>query len=65
MVKKNLLPINRKVRKKNQIPEYPAPSPKAYNEEDIKSIDEKSPNPVGVLRRKTKKLMKCDWWKTS
>ena len=52
-------------RKKNQIFEYPAPSPKGYNEEDTRSINKKPSNPVGVLRRKTKRSMKYDWLKTS
>ena len=62
---KNLLPINKKVRRKNQIFEYPSPSPKGYDEENTRSIDEKPPNPVGVLWKKTKRSMKSDWWKTS
>ena len=44
---KNLLPKSKKVRKKNQILEYHIPSPEGYNEEDMRSIDEKPPNPVG------------------
>ena len=43
---KNLLPINRKVKRKNQILDYHASSPKGYNEEDMRSIDEKHFNPV-------------------
>ena len=39
---KNLLPTSRKVKKKNQIPEYHALSPKGYNEEDMRLIDEKN-----------------------
>ena len=53
--------MNRKVRGKNQIPEYHAPSPEGYNEEDTRLIDEKPPNLVGVLKKKTKKSMKYDW----
>ena len=49
------------MRRKNQIPEYHAPNPKGYNEEDMRLIDEKPPNPVGVLKRKTERFMKCDW----
>ena len=49
------------MRKKNQISEYYAPSPKRYNEEDTRLIDEKLPNLVGVLKKKTKRFMKCDW----
>ena len=49
------------MRKKNQIPEYLAPSPKGYNEEDTRSIDEKPSNPVEVLRRKTERSIKCLW----
>ena len=53
--------MNRKVRRKNQILEYHAPSSEGYNEEDTRTIDKKPPNPVGVLRKKTEKSMKCDW----
>ena len=34
------------MRRKNQISEYHAPSPKGYNKEDTRSIDEKHPNPL-------------------
>ena len=37
---------DKKVRRKNQILEYHASSPKRYNEEDTKSIDEKHSNPM-------------------
>ena len=46
--------LDRKVRKKNQIYEYHAPSPEGYNEEDIRLIDEKLPNPVGYWGEKLK-----------
>ena len=49
------------MRKKNQILEYHAPSPKGYNEEFTKLIDERPPNRVGVLRRKTERSMKYNW----
>ena len=52
---------DRKVRKKNQISEYYVPSPKKYNEKDTKSIDKKSPKLVGVLKRKTERLIKYNW----
>ena len=45
---------NRKVRRKNQIPEYHAPSSEGYDEEDTRSIDEKPPNPVGYWGGKPK-----------
>ena len=38
-VKKNLLPTSRKVRKKNPISEYHAPSPEGYDKEDTRLID--------------------------
>ena len=44
------------MRKKNQIPEYHAPSPKGYNEENTRSIDEKLPDPVGYWEGKPKDL---------
>ena len=53
---KNLLPTNRKVRRKNQIPKYPAPSPKRYNEEDTRLIDEKLPDTVGILMEENQKI---------
>ena len=43
---KNLLSTNRKVRSKNQISEYRAPSFEGYDEEDMRLIDEKLSNPV-------------------
>ena len=46
MGEKNLLPTNKKVRRKNQILEYYAPSPEGNNEEDTRLIDEKPLNPV-------------------
>ena len=62
---KNLLPISKKVRRKNQIPEYHVPSPgrlmKIIHEQ---SINEKPPNQVKYLGRKPKNL-KYVWWKTS
>ena len=57
--------LDKKMRKKNQIPEYHAYIPEGYDKEDTRLIDEKPPNPVRVLRKKTKRSMKCDWWKTS
>ena len=51
---KNLLPKSRKVRKKNQIPEYHAPSPEGYDKEDTRSINEKPPNLVGYWGGKPK-----------
>ena len=45
---------------KNQISEYYVSSIKEYNKKDMKLIDEKLPNLVGVFKRKTKKSMKCD-----
>ena len=53
--------LNKKVKKKNQIPEYHAPSLKRYNKEDTKLINEKSLNPVGVLTGKIERSMKSDW----
>ena len=53
-------PLDRKLRRKNKIPEYHVPSPKRYGEEDTRLINKKPPNPVAVLRRKTKRSMKCD-----
>ena len=53
--------LDKKMRKKNQIPQYHAPSSKGYDEEDTRSINKKAPNQVGVLKRKTEKSMKCDW----
>ena len=55
---KNLLPVDKKVRRKNQIPEYHVPSP-GGTIRTIRnwSINEKPPNPVGKLRKKTKGLM--------
>ena len=50
--------LDKKMRKKNQIPEYHSASPEGYNEEDTRLIDEKPPNPVGILRRKTKRSIK-------
>ena len=44
---KNLLSMNRKVRRKNQIPQYHAPSSEGYDEEDMRSMDEKPPKQVG------------------
>ena len=52
--------LDKKVRRKNKISEYYSLSPEGYNEEDMRSINEKPPNPVGVLRRKTERSMKCD-----
>ena len=52
---------DRKMKRKNQIPEYYAPSPKKYDKEDTKSIDKKPPNPVEYWRKKTKRSMKYDW----
>ena len=48
------------MRKKNQIPEYHTSSLEGYDEKDTRLIDEKPPNLVGVLRRKTKRSRKCD-----
>ena len=54
--------MNRKVRRKKQIPEYHVPSLKGLMRTiREQSIDEKPPNPVGKLRRKTKRSMKCGW----
>ena len=61
MCKKTSCLSDRKVRRKNQIPEYSTPSLKGYDEEDTKSINKKLPNLVGVLRKKTKRSMKYDW----
>ena len=38
MSEKNLLPKNKKMRKKNQIFEYHAPSPRKNNEDDTKAM---------------------------
>ena len=43
------------MRRKNQIPEYYNSSPKGYNKEDTKLIDEKLPNPVGELKKEIEK----------
>ena len=53
--------LDKKMRKKNQIPKYYALSSKEYNEEDTRLFNEKSPNLVGILRKKTKRLIKCNW----
>ena len=53
---KNLLPINRKVKKKNRILEYLASSSKGYDKEDTRSIDEKPPKPGRVLIEKNRKI---------
>ena len=55
------MPTNKKLRRKNQISEYHVPSHEGYDEENMRSIDEKSPNPMRILRRKTKRSIKCDW----
>ena len=61
MAEKTSCLLDRKMKRKNQIPENHAPSPKGYNEEDTRLINEKLPNPVGVLRKKIERSMKCDW----
>ena len=48
------------MRKKNQISEYHSPSPKGYDKKNTRLIDEKPPNPLGVLGKKTERSMKCD-----
>ena len=53
--------LDKKMRRKNQISEYDISSAKKYNEEDIRSINEKHPKLIGVLRKKTEKSIKCDW----
>ena len=60
MGEKTFYLLNKKMRRKSQISEYYIPSPKGYDEEDTRSIDEKPHNPVGVLTKKTKQSMKCD-----
>ena len=46
-LKKTFSLSDKKVRRKNQIPKYYAPSPKEYNKKDMKLIDKKPPNPMG------------------
>ena len=48
--------LDKKMRKKNRIPEYHAPGPEEYDEEDTRLIDEKSPNPLGYWGKKLKDL---------
>ena len=51
--------LNRKVRKKNQIPEYHAPSPKGYNKKDTRRIDQwKTSLPSGSIEDKNQKIYK-------
>ena len=57
--------LDSKMKKKNQIFEYHAISSEGYNEKNTRSIDEKPPNLVEILRKKTKRSMKYDEWKTS
>ena len=42
LVNKNLLPTNKKVKRKDPIPEYYAPSAKGYDEKNTRSIDKKN-----------------------
>ena len=56
MGEKTFCLLDRKVRKKNQIPKYHAPSPKGYNEEDTRLIDEKPPDSIGYWGGKPKDL---------
>ena len=44
------------MRRKNRILEYHAPSPKRFDEEDKRSINEKPSNPVGYEGGKPKDL---------
>ena len=48
--------LDKKMRKKNQIPEYHTSSPERYDEKDTRSINEKSPHPVGYWGGKPKNL---------
>ena len=41
-VKKTSCLSDRKVKRKNQVPKYHAPSPEGYDEEDTRSIDKKT-----------------------
>ena len=45
--------LDRKMRRKNQILKYYVSSPKGYNKKDIRLINEKLHNPLGVIMRKT------------
>ena len=56
MVEKTSYLLDKKVKRKNQVPEYYAPSPKGYNEEDTRSIDEEPPNRMGYWGEKPKNL---------
>ena len=45
MGKKTSYLLNKKMKRKNQIFKYHAPSSEGYNEEDTRSINKKPPNP--------------------